>query len=129
MKLGLKNEVSQGQSSHVAASPRFQQVPSIVFHVDQSVAHKQLNCQYHMVHLLKRKFIFHPLILRGENACFREGQGFLKKHDSTYIQWIILVGIIYPPRRQYIPGIYAVYTANWVIIYYLPPFTRTRKIH
>ena len=29
--------------------------------------------------------------------------------------------IIKPPRRQYIPGIYGVYTANWVIIYYLPP--------
>ena len=27
------------------------------------------------------------------------------------------------------PGIEAVYAANWVIIYYLPPTTRTRIIH
>ena len=36
---------------------------------------------------------------------------------------------ITPKRRQYIPGIQAVYTANWVIICYLPYlFTRTSII-
>ncbi len=32
------------------------------------------------------------------------------------------------PRRQYIPGIEVVYTSNWLIIYFLPPFTRTWSI-
>ena len=42
------------------------------------------------------------------------------------------LGIIWGPQTKAmtIPGIQAVKkTANWVIIYYLPPFTRTWKIH
>lgn len=48
-------------------------------------------------------------------------------------QWIIMVLLIggrnyIARRRQYIPGILAVYTVTWVIIPLLPPFPSTWKI-
>ena len=36
-------------------------------------------------------------------------------------------GLYNSHRRQYIPGIQAVYTANWVIMYYLPPSTKNLR--
>ena len=56
-----------------------------------------------------------------------------KMFSETMIlkQWIILVLVIggrdsvFPLEGKYIPGIYAVHTANWVIICHLPPFTRS----
>ena len=46
------------------------------------------------------------------------------------IQSIIeLVGLFIPLKAIYIPGIWAIYTANWVIICCLPPFTKTYLNH